>query len=961
MTLGTSGLAREVATVALQRAGLHLAGGDWPAALQEAQQAQALFAERGLVVGQAQAALLQARAGLALGDHDLAARLARAALVITQEHEVDWLAHESHHILAGVAEACGDAETALEAYGEGIAAVEQVQSRLAGELRSNFLDDKLAVYGDAIDLCLRLDRPALAFAYLERAKSRALVDYLAGNPDVRLHAPHAADQALVDELAQLRAEHNWFYSRLYGHGLSQGGSAEEVDRSAAAVLQTAIGEREKRITRILERLALQAHDWQGVVAPLPSEALAPLALDEHTVLLEYYFREDGGAVFVVSRSGLDVVSLATTPREVQALLQQWQLNLTATARAMAAGDPLGGLHRNALGVLRALYRALLQPVQRHLAGPERLVVIPYGLGHAVPWHALHDGTRHILEDLEVATCPSSSLLRLCVSWGQRPPRSGESALVAAYSDGSRVPHVVEEARAVAALLDGECLLEERATRAAIMAGAPGHAVLHLAAHGDARAAAPPARRPQMTRYLPAEVCILVETETRRGALPPLQAQSLYDGAMDWLNQHLQSILRRPSPRSYGSYFEQDLFPVTLSQRCSGSPSVLSRPKSNGGREPWTELPDAGKLFCFFDVNPGDGAWSDSAGRQAVREMVNLVNRRLLSQSFPERSSSVSRYGRVVAATPHWLAAGTQSDFTDGGPAARPVPAADGRWRFSFHNPALDELVSHPGPGAVVVAVLDTGPTARQVAAAARRYPRNWLLQEVVKPGGRCVIDEQLSVPRGILDHLGGYVPEWRRGRHAATGNNGGDGHAHQAYLMPDHGLFSASIIHQLAPAAEVHLIRTLSDYGVGDLMTLVDVLRRLPEALNPKGEKRLVVNLSLMVGVPVSGDFVGFWFPHSSADLATIANWQADIARTLDFAHRSLAETISWLANQGVLVVAAAGNDATGSDVAGSDATGGPARPEPRIPARYEDVLGVAAVLPRSDSQPATPTAGTWP
>ncbi len=98
--------------------------------------------------------------------------------------------------------------------------LEQVQSRQASQLRTNFLADKLAVYHDAIDLSLRLDRPALALEYLERAKSRALVDYLAGNPEVRLRARGGADQALLDELSRLRQEHNWLYGRLYGHGLA---------------------------------------------------------------------------------------------------------------------------------------------------------------------------------------------------------------------------------------------------------------------------------------------------------------------------------------------------------------------------------------------------------------------------------------------------------------------------------------------------------------------------------------------------------------------------------------------------------------------------------------------------------------------------------------------------------------------------------------------------------------------
>jgi subtilisin family serine protease len=161
--------------------------------------------------------------------------------------------------------------------------------------------------------------------------------------------------------------------------------------------------------------------------------------------------------------------------------------------------------------------------------------------------------------------------------------------------------------------------------------------------------------------------------------------------------------------------------------------------------------------------------------------------------------------------------------------------------------------------------------------------------------------------------------------------------------MPDHGLFTASIIRQLAPTAEIRLIRVLSDYGVGDLLALVDVLRRLPGALNPRGEKRLVVNLSLVAGMPPSGEMLGLWFPNSVSDIATVTSWQADIARTLDFAHRSLAETVAWLTAQGVLVVAAAGNDASG----------GPVRPEPRIPARYDEVLAVAAVQ-RNSFEPSS-------
>jgi CHAT domain-containing protein len=475
-----AGLAAFAGIAALQRASLHLDGGDWSAAAEEAERAEASFVERGLVVRHAQAAIIRARALLGLGRREEAAELARSALALAQNHDVLWLAHECHHVLATVARAGNDAGRALDEYRAAVESVERTQSRLSTELRVNFLEDKLHVYQDAIDHCLDLGKAELAFEYLERAKSRALLDYLAGNPGVRIGGHDPASRELANELARLREEHNWLYSRLYGYGL-----AERVGETPDALerLRAAVADRERRIALVLERLHLRQPDESAGAAPRCSYRTARAALDEGTVLLEYYLRAGGGAVFVASAEGLTVVPLATSPGEVAQLLNRWQLNLDAAARAIGVGALLDGLERNARGILEALYRALVQPVAEYLEGRERVVVIPYGPTHAVPFHALHDGRRYLLERATVSTCPSSALLELCVG---RPRRAPRRAVVLAHSDGGRLTHVLEEARTVAALMPGQSYLEEAATRAALVGAAARHGVVHLAAHGEAR-------------------------------------------------------------------------------------------------------------------------------------------------------------------------------------------------------------------------------------------------------------------------------------------------------------------------------------------------------------------------------------------------------------------------------------------------------------------------------------------
>ncbi len=486
----SSDLAVHVGIATLQRAVLCLDEGDWPAAEEAAERARQICAARAMVTRQTQAELVEARSALALGRVDEAADVARSALAVAASRDLAWLAYGGHDILARVASGRGDLDSALDHCQAAIGCIEQVQGRLATSLRVTYLEDKRPVYDHAIDLCLRRGRPQQAFAYLERAKSRALVDYLASNVDIRLRARSAGDQGLLDELTRLREEHNWLYNRLYGLSISRPEEDHRDNRHDDILsdeetrdLEGAVQDREKRIGWILEQLSLRQADELEYVAPWAVENDPLPRLDERSVLLEYWFRDDAAVLFVVTRDGIESVPLAATSITVRQLLDRWRLNLAATSRGLAARRPLDALGRNARVILRELYNALIRPVEGHLAGRERLVVVPHGPTHAVPFHALADGRRHLIERMEVITCPSSSLLRVCAS---RPHRADASALVIAYSDAGRLPGAVDEARAVSTLLSGACFVEEAATRVALVESAPRHAVIHLAAHAEAR-------------------------------------------------------------------------------------------------------------------------------------------------------------------------------------------------------------------------------------------------------------------------------------------------------------------------------------------------------------------------------------------------------------------------------------------------------------------------------------------
>ena len=109
-----------------------------------------------------------------------------------------------------------------------------------------------------------------------------------------------------------------------------------------------------------------------------------------------------------------------------------------------------------------------------------MLIIPHGLLHQTPFHALYDGRNYLLEGYEISYAPSAMVYALCRN--KRPKENGR-ALALGVSDG-RIPHAAAEATAVSQHLPGAALLlDETATVNALKEQSAGCDVLHLACHG----------------------------------------------------------------------------------------------------------------------------------------------------------------------------------------------------------------------------------------------------------------------------------------------------------------------------------------------------------------------------------------------------------------------------------------------------------------------------------------------
>jgi CHAT domain-containing protein len=373
-----------------------------------------------------------------------------------------------------------EARTLLEA---AVEEIERLRGTVAHEaVRASFLNDKTAAYEDLLQLYLARDDekgPRFAFAIAEKAKSRTLVDLLTGVVE-RVSAA-STDPELEERIRKLQADLNATYNRLLNFP-----GKEDEHETPIPDLQARALQLERKISR------LRLH------APLPDPFAGPISLADvqeqvpsDVMLLVYHVVGDEIMAFVkMGNDSMRVVRNLGPVAVVTDLLQR----LNRYLDDLRVGPEFVRRHMRLLEqttrqVLTSLYTVLVAPVEALLeemapegvGTPEKLVIVPHGLLHQVPFHALFDGERYLLERFEISYAPSTRVYALCQQ--QTSPQVSDKALVMSVPD-PLIPAVTEEARAVARHLPGaEVFNDESATIEALRNTSTGCYALHLACHG----------------------------------------------------------------------------------------------------------------------------------------------------------------------------------------------------------------------------------------------------------------------------------------------------------------------------------------------------------------------------------------------------------------------------------------------------------------------------------------------
>ena len=519
----SSGFEQYTLTTRLHQAELMLVMGSTSAAYDNAYSIKKYYEAHGLVAYSVLAGLVMADALLEMSQQlnvsqeqriasfQEAELLSKHIIAEARKHNLQELIYKGHYLLGRLFVLQNNLEKAARQYRAAIAQIERILDDLVYDLSPSFLHSTWTVYEEMIALCLQQAQIEHAFNYLEQARSMALRQYLNKSSALQRKSEEQQDvvassisQTNRAQLLRIQQELKNWQERYRDYSVV----LADIDTSVSpivdrAIIQNEMKRCEEKISELFERLhlyesgpVLNSYTRRHAPRQVQQVDLVQLRqrLSSDQLLLAYFLYKGKLVIFAATSKDLITHEVSDGMEQLESMLPLLHAHLDPRGWSESEKHSSEVVRR----LLTRLYNILIRPIAKLLPStPGLLTIVPYGPLHKLPFHALYDGSRFLVENFRVNYLPASSLLLHFYSdENQLPHRSydvsavSKKPLVFGFSDNGHLQRVKDEAQTIASLLDGTCFLESEATIACLIEQAPGSPIIHLATHGKSRLDAP---------------------------------------------------------------------------------------------------------------------------------------------------------------------------------------------------------------------------------------------------------------------------------------------------------------------------------------------------------------------------------------------------------------------------------------------------------------------------------------
>lgn len=421
-----------------------------------------------------------------LNEHKKAREILSQNYTEAIRQEQNNIAQSTQNSLGKLALQTGDKKSAKNHFRRALKLVENLREPLpAEEFRIAFLANKLAPFENLAKIYLEENKLKQAFFYIERSRSRSLVEVLETQNEKSDSKATDVTANLKRKLETLREELNWFYSRL---------NRAEMDETDA--LHKEIKAREKQISNTMRRIqSLTSSDAKSLnkiskmrgnsVAEQSAELVSSLQqlLGKQIALIEFVNFDDRISAFVITDRKIKFIANLASDSEIIEALEGLQFQFgTLRYGAKNLDKFMPTLKSRADIHLENLYEKLIAPLEAFLSKRD-LVIVPVGALHYVPFNALKRDKKYLIEKRKVVLSPSAEVWR---NLNKKASRKLKSALLIGFADEA-IPLVDKEIKRLEKVFEKtKSLTGKKASYANYKREAEKFDVLHLACHGQFR-------------------------------------------------------------------------------------------------------------------------------------------------------------------------------------------------------------------------------------------------------------------------------------------------------------------------------------------------------------------------------------------------------------------------------------------------------------------------------------------
>jgi len=355
-----------------------------------------------------------------------------------------------------IAEKEGIPKEAINFYTKAVDVVEQQRASINTEAsKIGFVGDKQALYHNLIRVLYKDSQYEKAFEYVERAKSRALVDLLASKKDFAVKGNNEK------EIIKVLARNDSVESESIIRDIS-------IDKNNTRSIQL----------KVRDDLKTMAPELASLVV-VTSQPLAEIQsyIPSQEALVEYYYNEEDMYAFILSDGKLQTVKLDSNGLAED--IHDFR-KLIETPNSTRFID-----------FSKKLYKRLFEPLESVL-NKHSIIIVPHGALHYLPMNALHDGKGYLIDRYSIRIMPSSSTIKYLRE--KKVVKSGGILIFGNPDLGDPrydLEYAQKEAMEVANINpESRVFLRKDATESALRKYGNSYSYIHFATHGQFNPDAP---------------------------------------------------------------------------------------------------------------------------------------------------------------------------------------------------------------------------------------------------------------------------------------------------------------------------------------------------------------------------------------------------------------------------------------------------------------------------------------